>query len=294
MRYCPKFNAVLVTTDLPGKAAFVRARCRQWDCEFCARRNRAQWQQHLTKRLHHVSDNWWFLTLTASPISHADKTTLKALRRGIDLLFKRMRRFITFAYVRVYEVHKTRAFHAHLIISGLPARVWWRLARSGERINHIVPPEQIPYRHPKARAVSYPYHRDDRVFLGALARIWHNWSIKSWLKRQAQETGMGYMVDVKRIPTQVAIRYVTKYLTKEAQAFSEPNLHRVAVSRAIGSPKTSSDKRWIVKEKGIMWQDVEHYNNLDRDVVDLQTGEVITLDMFDKDHLSFPLPDDDA
>jgi len=140
------------------------------------------------------------------------------IRDNLDRLFKRLRRiYERISYVRVYEVHKTGAFHAHLLIAGMSERVTVQKAANG-----------VQYFRPRSE--------------GVRAR---SWSIKTWFKKTARNMGMGYMVDVQELDTHTtAVRYILKYLTKEGQAFEFKNLRRVQVTTDIGSPGKTPETGW--------------------------------------------------
>lgn len=201
----------------------ARLRCKSWQCPHCARENRAEWRKHLTKVLPKISSNWWFVTLTAHAALRSATTSLVNLRSNIDRLFKRIRRvWSNVEYVRVYEVHKKGAFHAHLLVSGLSSRVQKFTASNG-----------IHYYRPTL----------SNARLGC-------WSARTWFSRTAWDLGMGYMVDVQSLEgTTNAVGYVVKYLSKAAQEFHVKGLRRVQTSRKIGSPRVRGDGTWTAAER---------------------------------------------
>lgn len=121
--YCPNFLAALTTTNDKGQKIAVAGRCKQWSCKFCARKNREKWQAVLLDYINKSDQDWCWFTLTSHRNAH------KTSRRGVysllniknawDRLTKRMRRkYGHFEYCRVYEKHKSGAFHLHCIRSG--------------------------------------------------------------------------------------------------------------------------------------------------------------------------------
>jgi len=165
-----------------------------------------------------VAVQWWFVTLTAHEHLRDAARSLANIRDNLDRLFKRLRRiFERISYVRVYEVHKTGAFHAHLLIAGMSERVTVQKASNGVQMFR-------------------PRPEGDRS---------RSWSIKTWFKKSARNMGMGYMVDVEKLDTHTtAVRYVLKYMTKEAQAFDEKFLRRIQVTQDIGSPARKPEAGW--------------------------------------------------
>jgi len=77
------------------------------------------------------------------------------------------------------------------------------------------------------------------------------WSVNTWFKKTASKCKMGYIAEIKRIPSGEAVGYITKYLTKSAQAFECRNLRRVQTSQGIGSPKSAGVEIWAVT--GHLW-----------------------------------------
>jgi len=202
----------------------TRLRCKSWSCPVCARKNRQQWRNFLSAKLRKISSVWWFGTLTAPSWARSAEKSLAAIRDNFDRFMKRLRRvFGKVEYVRVYEVHKTGAFHLHIILCGLANRVERFKARSGNlgfRISQV--------------------HSSKGT-----------WSVNTWWKKTASKCHMGYIAEIKRIPSGEAVGYITKYLTKSAQAFEMPHLRRVQTSRGIGSPKAAGVEIWSVT--GHLW-----------------------------------------
>lgn len=57
---------------------------------------------------------------------------------------------------------------------------------------------------------------------------------------------MGYQVDCKRVNSDAARFYVTKYLTKDQARINIKGLRHTQTTRAIGSPKPQSEYSWSV------------------------------------------------
>jgi len=219
---CKRYRKVAYTPTTPKNAIMTRLRCKQWDCEACAKANQWAWRNWLLKRLPEVSEEWWILTLTASSMTRTRQSSLDNIRDNLAAFFKRCERvFGKLEYARVYEPHPTsEAFHAHIIVSGFVPYV---------ALGHSVK------------------HRP--MALGVLTRSGRNgvWSLRTWVKKNAQSLSMGYIADVQRLeggPEQAAW-YVTKYLTKAQGKLHVKGLRHVQVTRGIGSPPdTDSDLTW--------------------------------------------------
>lgn len=205
-QFCPNFSWIVWRHNRLGETEMTRLRCKSWQCEYCAQKNREMWRSHLKKSIGKLGGDWWFITITAHEWNRVKAATLGCLRTGLALLFKRMRRvWKEFDYVRVYELHEKSAFHAHLIISGLSPRVAHRRARSGER-----------------------------TFSPAFDKGKSVWSLKTWFKKTARSCKMGYMVDVQKLNSVAkTVNYICKYITKQAQAFDEPYLRRIETGGRI-------------------------------------------------------------
>ena len=118
--YCPNFSAVLLTTTNEGINLAAAGRCKMWDCEFCAKKNSAKWAAVLIDFIRKSGTSWSWFTLTARASAHKSvdpaRYTLDNLKNAWDRLMKRMKRkFGKFEYCRVYEKHKSGAYHLHCI-----------------------------------------------------------------------------------------------------------------------------------------------------------------------------------
>lgn len=211
---CPKYTRVCWYYDAENMRVVVfRLRCGQWKCPVCAVVNRRLWREFLNKRLPKIAPQWWLMTLTARADTRGRIESYKQLRRGIDVLMKRFRRaFGSVQYVRVYEKHpSSEALHAHFIITGLADYVQVQQARNG----------RVCYRCTNFR----------RGKLGF-------WALRTFVKKTAQASNMGYIADIKALShSGKAVRYITKYLTKDGQDIDIKHIRHVQTTRAVGSPK---------------------------------------------------------
>lgn len=220
MPYCEFFKQIVHKETQPGTRVMSRLRCKSWQCPYCAKENRKAWGKHLRRMLPRISDNWWFVTITAHEHTRTAETSLQNIRSNIDRLMKRIKRvWKNVEYVRVYEKHKKGAFHAHFVVSGLSARVQ----------KHTSPQGIVYWR--------------STLSLSGLGNL----SVRTWTRRTCRSLGMGYMVDVQALEgTAKAIGYIIKYLTKASQDFVARGLRRVQTSRKIGSPRERGDGTWRV------------------------------------------------
>lgn len=247
MEFCTNYPLVAWTHVDRHTALFTRLRCGQWSCEFCAKKNASIWRAFLLSKLSLLSDTWYLMTLTAHSRMRTQGQSLKNLRDNIERIMKRIRRvFGEVEYVRVFEKHPTSdAVHAHFIISGITDYVV-----AGASAKH------------------------QPMYIGVFSRCSHRciWSVRTWLKKTAQECQIGYIADIRRIhgDTSFATWYVTKYLTKAQQDLKIKGLRHVQTSRGIGSPKHEGEYKWRVGSF-VTTKDFENGQT----VIDLQTGEAI-------------------
>jgi hypothetical protein len=216
---CPKFQRVAWYYEQKDNRVVVfRLACGMWNCPVCAIANRKRWRTFLNKRLPKIADNWWLMTLTARADTRGRLESYKQLQHGIDTLIKRFRRaFGKVQYVRVYEKHPTsEALHAHFIITGLSDYVQIYRARNGREA----------YKATNFRKGKRGY-----------------WAVKTFTKKTAQACKIGYIADCKQLGSAAkSVKYVTEYMTKDAQDIDIRGLRHVQTTRAIGSPKNKSNK----------------------------------------------------
>lgn len=262
MAICVNYLKIAFAITGHKTALFTRLRCKRWSCEYCCQKNARAWQYWLIKRLPEVSQDWWFVTLTANENTRDTIGSLENLRRGIDALIKRARRVFgkDIEYARVYEIHPTSlAVHAHFIMSGLTPFV--------------------------ARGVN---SKAREIQIGVLNRVKHHCiAVKTWFKTNARDLKMGYMADVQKFvgDTSIVAFYVTKYLTKEQGLLNVRNLRHVQVTRGIGTPQFENTYVWETASY------ITPYNfEPNTAVTDLDTGRVIDNNYWE--HTGF-YPNDD-
>lgn len=218
MEFCPNFSLIVWRLNAAGQPIMARLRCKSWQCAFCEKKNREMWRSHLKKRIGRIGGSWWFITLTAHENTRTPGTSLKNLRDNLDRLFKRVRRvWKRIDYVRVYETHQNAAFHCHMVVQGLSPRVLRMEAKNGQEYY---------------RATVEPSGKG-------------NWSVRTWFRRNARQIGLGYMVDVQPVgTTPEVVNYITKYMTKQAQAFHVPHLRRIQTTERIGAANPRGEGGW--------------------------------------------------
>jgi hypothetical protein len=264
--YCQRFKALAYSNDDKSIIPLVRLRCKQWDCEYCAAKNRKIWQAHLIDTLtkKYSERQWSFITLTAASWAREQTKSLANIRGGIEHILKRLKRIApTMEYVRVFEAHKDGAIHAHLIVCDMPPRLIPTKSKNGKI--HFV-----------------------RWYTPLLKR--HSWALKTAIKQMASEVKIGYIADSRPLEQPIyAIGYVVKYMTKDAQALIEQKgLRRIATSRGIGSPQSETDLTWHLSN-GITVNDVFLAAQEGKKIVDLSDGaHIVTFDDFEGEINIYP------
>lgn len=220
--YCHRYAKVAWKYDKDRQQVVLfRLRCWQWSCPYCARENRKAWRLELNKQLPRLAGQWWLMTLTARNDTRGRLESYRQLSHGIDVLLKRFKRaFGRIIYVRVFEKHPSSdALHAHFIISGLSDYVRVQQAGNG-----------------RASYTATNFRKGKRGF----------WALQTFAKKTSQACHMGYIADVKTIPASKSVRYVTEYMTKDAQDFDIKGLRHVATSRDVKSPRSRAKNAKIL------------------------------------------------
>lgn len=259
---CRLYKKVAFSQTGPKEAIFTRLRCKQWHCEFCAKKNASIWRAFLAEKLPTISTEWFLLTLTAHSLTRSKNASMDNLRGNLDRFWKRVRRvFGKVEYVRTFEKHPTsEAVHVHYIVSGLSPFV---AVGCSSKLQPMA--------------------------VGVLSRTSRNgvWAIRTWIKIIAQECRIGYIADVRLLVGEIsrAIWYVTKYLTKEQSDLHVKGLRHVQTTRGIGSPKSLAELEWTTAA-----YIVSTMFPAGTKVLDLNTGE--TIDNNHWEHTGF-YPDKD-
>jgi len=214
--------------------------------------NRAKWAAVLIDYINNSKTEWSWFTLTAHQNAHrtSDKGryTLLNLQRAQDALMKRMRRnYGNFEYCRVYEKHKSGAYHLHAIRSG--------------QFDDIVTRNR---------------GKKDK---GGVSREYND---SAWLRSTAKELGLGYMTHADNVPrgkAGVVAWYAVKYMTKfESTDFK--GVRRIQTSRGI-KYNQPSEYDWTIKS-GLYLHDLKLG---EQNYFLLNEGRELNLDDFDASHV---------
>jgi len=261
MAICKRYFKVAFTMTGDRSALFTRLRCKQWTCEYCAEKNARIWQYWLIERLPQISQDWYFVTLTAHPETRSEYASLQNIRTKIDRLIKRVKRVWgdDIEYVRVFEPHPTsKAVHVHFIMSGLTPYVV-----NGYSVKH------------------------QPMSIGVLTRKGHRgtWSTQTWFKKVCGELKMGHQAHVKRLEGQAekTAFYITKYATKDQGSIHVPYLRHIQVTQGIGKPQFEENHNWQVA--AYLTPDMIGHKTKVRD---LDTGFIIDGDNYWEAHSMYP------
>lgn len=138
---CENFRAIVADVSDFNQWYMARVRCKMWSCAGCAQINRSRWRAHLIDKINKIGtfEKWWFITVTAHRKAHkavAQVATIRNMQRGLKTLYDRLRRIVAkgtdkLEYVRVYEPHKTKKIHAHLIVRATFSQASGELDKKG-------------------------------------------------------------------------------------------------------------------------------------------------------------------
>lgn len=219
--YCKNWRQIALKVDVQSNdLMLVRIGCGKWSCDYCARRNRSLWREHLVKRLGEMGGQWIFCTITAHGNAQKAGRTVENLKRCWKLLYDRLRRRFKgqkLEYALVFEPHAAKVsgqfrYHIHFIL---------RAELAGENV------------------------------WDARAKTWKHVEFTRWLKDNAAAAGGGYIAHAAKVSGAsgyLATMYITKYMSKSAlgwQGFPK-GFRRIIVSRGVGSPDRGSSG-WQVK-----------------------------------------------
>ena len=250
MKYCPNVRRIMKSRDhTPGRLTIARVRCKQWTCEYCAKRNMNAWRRHLIKQFQGplAGRAWCFVTLTAPPYLHGQpERSVEMFQKAWKRLYDLLRRYVgeKISYVYMYEAHKSGTYHMHALVScggfydKTPLIFVW----------------EKPLEH-------HPMHR--------------------WLQDTMPTLGGGWRVDVRRIYSVYglndgvsAVLYSIKYFAK-AKDWKRFKKHarRIGVTQDIGGlPKPpKSEAAWTLAP----WMKIEEFVN-ERSVYDLSTKSEVS------------------
>lgn len=262
---CSRIKGVMVSHDYkPGYITLIRIRCEMWSCPDCGPRNAIRWRAYLLKRFNLPElreRKWVFATITAHRNAHkaGPIATLKNLQNAWKRLYDRMlRRYGKFEYVRVFEQHKSGRYHMHFLID---------IGERYDACEFVIKDDLDEFRHPECK----------------------------WLRKTCASLGAGWRVHMRRVweaQTRTAnvglvVGYIMKYMSKNMSIMEFPkHQRRIQTSRKIGSPNTDAKGRGSWDHM----RDVpESILKNGKPVLDMSTGEVLTIESFEGEGYYPPL-----
>jgi Zn-finger protein len=137
LRQCPRRGVPYLIGDdeKNEKRKIVKARCKQWDCEYCAPINRSEHYNRIANGLLQLSKQSYeftFTTVTCHEQWRGKTASIKNWRKNKDKLLARFRRHhqknYTYPpeYVYIPEIHQDGTIHIHGVFSGRVSTRWWK------------------------------------------------------------------------------------------------------------------------------------------------------------------------
>jgi len=135
--YCPRQGVPFLVGDgeRSKKRVIVKARCKQWDCPYCAEINRYEHYNRIANgiaALEKTTIPMSFVTITCHEKWRGQSASVKNWRKNKDKLLARYRRrfskdfTVSSQYVYIPEFHKDETVHIHGIFLGNFGERWWK------------------------------------------------------------------------------------------------------------------------------------------------------------------------
>lgn len=277
MNFCPNYSAVITAYDVENNRRFIlRTRCKQWDCPYCAPKNKREWRYRIMATVEEHGDgvDWYLWTLTLSPKHHKSGSTSKSLKvwrkQWNKLMGKIKYRIGKFMYVRVFETHKSGIVHVHML--------------ANETFDDVVKIKEY----------------NDKQELN----IRHH---SKMLEKIMVSYGLGKIHDIKPIKTdnyeenghaRNVSAYVTKYLTKDIQSDVRKTLTLAGMTKvrmiqtSHGWVKVESDNKYKWTVGSILYSEYDNDLSDGIKLYDLNLGQEVESMDFGKidDHVVYPSP----
>jgi len=233
--YCSRFGAFLALKKNDSYTLY-RGRCKQWSCPECSQLLRSKWRSFLALKIAELGGNWSFITITAP--SYGNAPYMAQLDKSARLFKTEMNTVMQFirdnwgkhAYVRVLEIQRRGAIHAHILINLHFPWPELRVIRRGPNTGRCYVPR---------------------------------------LKEACKKRGFGTQIDVEVLSGQAlqVSTYLTKYITKDSrlgESWLPKNTRYIQTSHDIGAlpdykgenvdewTVVKPDQVWLLLERGAM------------------------------------------
>lgn len=123
----PKCKTLLGVNHKNKKAVFLRMGCKQWSCSVCGAKNGRKWLARMLHGMTEIGGIWSLVTFTAHK-KWRGKASLKNIKSNWSKLRKRLARAWEgeLYYFWVYEQHKDRSWHVHMLTNASLGSRWWK------------------------------------------------------------------------------------------------------------------------------------------------------------------------
>jgi hypothetical protein len=137
LKQCPNRGVPYLIGDAnnTGKRIITKARCKQWDCPYCAEINRYEHYNRVANgiaRWEKQNVEMQFVTITCHEKWRGYGNSIKNWRANKDKLLARVRRYhkkmsnSTCDYVYIPECHQDGTIHVHGLFQGDFGTRWWK------------------------------------------------------------------------------------------------------------------------------------------------------------------------
>jgi len=142
--YCSRFQGYLCKKTNTGYEVY-HGRCKMWYCPECSQLLRAKWRSHLAQRIQALGGRWCFITITApsygkTPYSYQLEKSAHLFKTKMNTVMQWLRdNYGRCNYVRVLEIQKRGAIHAHILMNMWIPLPELHAIQSGKRKGRLQP-----------------------------------------------------------------------------------------------------------------------------------------------------------
>lgn len=231
---CKRSKYVVTGIDYETNTAlYLDTQCKSYSCEVCADCIRKLHQARIiyaTKEYEAWTGlRWSFVTLTSHEKAQTFETSLALFQNALPKWRKRMkRRYGDFGYVLVFEQHKSKSLHAHMLINAPVSKKWVRRHARSVGLGYMA---DVQHLHAAAAAGKYcskyiSKSLADTNFPKRFKRVRysHNWpelpkshsSIRHWLAVRHSDVWLHVLADIHSgLSVRVDDRIVGRALSTE-------------------------------------------------------------------------------
>ncbi len=277
--YCPNYSVPLNAYKHDEKQHILyRARCKQWDCPYCAEINRRVWMARIWKQVEKdITKHWTFFTFTLLGKNHGSTLSSLLFWRDVwDKFMKRLKReYGSFSYLRVFEPHKSGALHVHMLADFTVPDAKARVNNMGKTVYE----SEVIKTHLNALKMGYihdcreivPDDREDGSYMALVASYVGKYmtkDIQSGVRKLLKDAGLSRIRMI-----QTSLRWA-KLETQENNLEWSPEPIRKSEFEANTRHDWQTvdvDKAMVIIEKD--FYEYQHYPNKTSDLFDLSVLE---------------------